>query len=81
MELGYELSIGEFERVSAEAQDLSDEELESVAGGMFVKDRWCLDIYYCYTAFKHDDHEDEPGRKDRACWSDYDCMFINIEND
>ena len=35
-ELGYELSIAEIERANAEAQDLSDEELESVAGGKQV---------------------------------------------
>ena len=73
-ELGYDISLAELERSYAESQDLSDEELETVAGG---RSQVCLFDYYCYTAIWHDEH-DPWGRKEQlACWSDWKCVFFN----
>ena len=64
--LGFELSLTEAEKASAETQELDPEEMEQAAGG------WCFADYDCYTAWNHDS-PDQPGS---ACLKDYDCVSV-----
>ena len=71
-ELGYDLSLNELERLYAESQELSDEELGAVAGGRADS---CMTDYYCYTVVNHDSETDPDGKKESvACFVDYKCM-------
>lgn len=74
-EVGFVLTMEELERAIAQAQELSDEELVAVSGGAGNSDDYvCTLDYYCYIAFKHD----EDGNTNRACFSDYYCVFIYV---
>ena len=46
-EIGYSISLPEIERAQAEAQNLSDSELDAVAGGSIVGDVPCDYSYEC----------------------------------
>ena len=71
-ELGYDLSMGELERLYAESQELSDDELDAIAGG---RANSCMTDYYCYTVVNHDSETDPDGKKESvACFVDYKCM-------
>lgn len=66
-ELGYEVSLEEFERSIAELEN--DDDLEKVSGGKVYE---CDKLYYCYLLVSHDNDR----RKDVACWSDFICRCI-----
>ena len=52
-EVGYTLTIAEVERAIAQNQELSEEELENVSGGLFLLgDDWCWTDYRCIFLFK-----------------------------
>ena len=76
-ELGYQVKLSELERAFADSQELSDEELEYVAGGI---NEWCLIDYLCYGAFMH---ERQPyictgdAQFSEPCWSDFACISVN----
>ena len=69
--VGFDITVADLEKASAEIQELDAEEIEKGAGG------WCWADYDCYTAWHHDT-ENYPGT---ACWSDFDCKtaFHNSE--
>ena len=70
-EVGFTLTEAELERAMAQAQELSDEDLEQVSGGIQEGEWvWCLDIFYCFAAVVHGDGD--PGA---ACWSNYHCIW------
>ena len=86
-ELGYEISVGDIEKIVAEAQELDDEELAAITGGNLINgdvtlldgpldndmnSAWCLAAWHCYTAFLHT----EGGTKDEKCWSSYECVYV-----
>ena len=75
--IGFEITPEEIERSAAEAQELSDGDLEVVTGGTeypedeYGHEFWCSVAWHCYTAFRHTDSESH----DITCWSDYLCVF------
>lgn len=78
-ELGYSVSVADLERATAEAEaeDLDDDELGAVAGGLkpedeYGHDAWCLTAWHCFTATLHTDSK----RKYVSCWSNYECAFV-----
>ena len=75
-EIGFTLSMEELERAFAQDQELSDEELDNVVGGVnngSANDTWCVKDYACYFVYKHDSTN-----KLAACFSDYNCFqFYN----
>ena len=50
-EIGFTLTVAEVERVIAEKQELSDEDLAKVSGGEFHLENWCLLDYNCGTFY------------------------------
>lgn len=72
-EVGFTLTVEDFERALAGSQEVSDEELDMVSGGAASSsDYWCWVDYYCYWVLMHD----EDGNKDRACFDDYCCIEL-----
>ena len=75
-EIGFTLSMAELERCFAQSEELSDEDLDKVAGGVdngSANDTWCVKDYACYFVYKHDSTN-----KLAACFSDYNCFqFYN----
>lgn len=55
--LGYDISPADFERASAEIENLDPEELQQASGGAAD---WCLTNYMC-AVFYHQINEDEKG--------------------
>lgn len=53
-ELGYHIGIAELERLRAEMEELSADELAPVSGGV-ENINWCWHDYACSAAWKHDD--------------------------
>ncbi len=64
--LGFDLSREDLERSYAAKQDMDDDELDAVAGGVCVYD------HSCFTAWKHDE--------DDACLYDYYCITVAHHN-
>ena len=64
--VGFDITVTDLEKASAETQELDAEEMEKGAGG------WCWADYDCYTAL----HHNTPDEKGTACWSDYDCKTV-----
>ena len=64
--VGFDITVADLEKASAETQELDVEEMEKGAGG------WCWADYDCYTAF----HHNTPEEKGTACWKDYDCKTV-----
>ncbi len=84
-ELGYDLPVELLEKKSAETQELSEEELDQVAGGFIgrpsktVDDEYghesdCIGMtWHCYATFMHTETES----KEVDCWSNYKCYFAS----
>ena len=86
--VGMEITPEEVERSFAEAQKFSEEELESVTGGIvdpdfgdddteevvdeYGHDGFCIAAWHCLTALRHTQTEEEGV----CCWSDYSCAWI-----
>ena len=66
-EVGYPLTMAELERAFAQAQELSEEELDKVAGGTEKNDDWCIVTHHCFAFFLHTDD----GSTTANCWKDY----------
>ena len=62
--VGFDITVADLEKASAETQELDAEEIEKGAGG------WCWADYDCYTAW----HHDGPDEKGTDCLYNYDCM-------
>ena len=70
--VGFEITVADLEKASAETQELDPEEIESSAGGS-----WCFASYDCYTAW----HHDGPEEKGTDCLYNYDCIaYWNIHD-
>ena len=67
--VGFEITVADLEKASAETQEIDPEELEKSAGGS-----WCFASYDCYTAW----HHDGPEEKDTVCAFDYSCFLQMI---
>ncbi len=63
-ELGYRITMADFERSAAELEQLDEDALDAVGGG---RDSFCWFVDCCYIVFKHPD-DTKPGD---ACWSVY----------
>ena len=70
--LGFEFSLAEVEKASAEAQELDPEEMGKAAGGWCHGNYWCMSSWDCYTL----DHHDGPEHEGAPCLADYDCITI-----
>lgn len=87
-ELGYHITAGELERLSAENEAVSPDELEQVTGGgrkvptggsgsedSDGHDEFCLATWHCYTAMIHT--KANQGNEQVRCWKDYNCIMVN----
>ena len=66
--VGFDITVADLEKATAETQELDPEEIESSAGG------YCFANYDCYTAFFHD----SPAEEGYACFSDYNCELLVV---
>ncbi len=75
-ELGFNITAADFEKLDAEREEVSADELEQVAGGGSEDDKghdqWCFTAWHCFTATLHTSTE----TKTVACWKDYSCSFV-----
>ena len=65
--VGFDMTVADLEKATAETQELDPEEIGNSAGGS-----WCYVDYDCYTAFRHNG----PNEEGNPCWSDYDCKTV-----
>ena len=75
--LGFEFSLSEVEKASAETQELDPEEMGKATGGVDGDGKqddvgWCISLYACFTIH----HHDTPDREGYPCFADYDCITI-----
>ena len=68
------------EREAAERAQLSEEDLDMVAGGLPQlgtddkdHDSRCFTVYCCFAALMHNSDADD----NCTCWSDYKCILVN----
>ena len=75
---GFEIAPEDVEKGFAEAQPLSQDDLEAVAGGSYFTEyevgEFCIAVWHCYTALIHTETHDE---NDVACWSNNLCLAVN----
>ena len=94
--MGYDVTMGDFERTAASAEKLDPEELKTVAGGWCWKNDKCAQLY-------NTNYEDPKGHNnlcltlwhcyvttlhtdtgeeygDNACWKDYQCMLSYMDH-
>ena len=83
-ELGYNITAADFERLDAEREEISTDELKQVAGGYYYErkhesedehghDVQCLTAWHCVGITCHT----ETDSKHVACWKDYLCYIVN----
>ena len=81
-ELGYQITAAELERLSAENEEISPDEMEQTAGGKTEDsdghDEWCLTAWHCYTVTLHT--KANKGNEKVACWSDYLCALVSVKS-
>lgn len=65
---GIQITPEQVEQSVAKSQEVTDEDLELVAGGK--EDDWCAISYNCYLAFLHESEQN----KTAACYYDYLCI-------
>ena len=80
-ELGFSITMEDLERAKATSEELSDDELDNVAGGHYTDDEYgnsgaCFANYHCHGITRHTDSSSEH----TACWSSYLCLTI-VEHD
>ncbi len=86
-ELGYHVTAAELERLSAEDEAVSPDELALLAGGKHINkntepwhkdsdghDEFCLAAWHCYTAMIHT--KANQGNEHVRCLADYNCVFV-----
>ena len=71
-ELGFHVTAADFERLDAEKEEISVEELENVAGG-----GWCLTAYDCFYMYEQDDYEDLDGHNG-MCVAVWHCFTATV---
>ena len=75
--LGYNITAADFEKLDAEREEVSADDLEQVAGGGSEDDKghdnWCVTLWHCFTVTAHTSTE----TKSVACWKDYGCYIVN----
>ena len=69
-EIGFTLTLEELERAFAQMQELNEEELGNVAGGVSNTDSLCWKDYSCSFVYHHDSTD-----KDDFCAYNYFCIF------
>ena len=89
-ELGYHITAAELERLSAEDEAVSPDELDQVAGGVvYLPSKggdngkedsdghatFCMAAWHCYTAMIHT--KANQGNERVRCWEDYNCIMVN----
>ncbi len=89
-ELGYHITAAELERLSAENEAVSPDELDQVAGGVVYYPSkpskggkedsdghavFCMAAWHCYTAMIHT--KANQGNELVRCWKDYNCILVN----
>jgi len=82
-ELGYQVTAAELERLSAETEELSPDEMEQAAGGKEDDSgedgdghaAACFVAWHCFTAILHTKANE--GNENVSCWSDYRCALLN----
>lgn len=89
-ELGYHITAAELERLSAEDEAVSPDELDQVAGGVvYLPSKggdngkedsdghatFCMAVWHCYTAMIHT--KANQGNELVRCWKDYNCIMVN----
>ena len=84
-ELGFSITIEDLERAKAAAEELCDDELNNVAGGVETflgnnvsvddkgHDNWCFTAWHCFATTL----QTETTTHSEACWKDYVCAFIS----
>ena len=73
-ELGFHVTAADFERLDAEKEEISVEELENVAGG-----GWCLGVYVCAWVY-HEDYQDTDGHNGH-CIAVWHCATAALHTD
>ncbi len=75
--LGFPVSASEYEKQMAAVQELDDDELRKVSGGIEISgddgyghDNWCLGNWHCLMATRHTESNSE----DTTCAKDYQCL-------
>ena len=88
-EMGYDFSIADLEKSTAEAEPLDQAEMESVAGGA----GWRCGQFYLFNGDLEDEHghdtwcvtlwhclsatlHTEANETEASCWSNYKCWFV-----
>ena len=77
-ELGYQVTAAELERLSAENEEISPDEMKQAAGGKEDSDghdEFCVTLWHCFTITCHT--KANKSNEDVACWSDYNCVVLN----
>jgi len=78
-ELGYQVTAAELERLSAENEEISPDEMEQAAGGGGEDgdghDNWCLTAWHCHAITLHT--TPKKGNEDVACFDNYLCRMIS----
>ena len=79
-ELGFSITMEDLERAKAASEELSDDELDNVAGGTSFStkdnlghDDQCYTLWHCWTITCHT----ETTTHNEDCWSNFMCCFIN----
>ena len=68
-EVGFTLTMEELERAMAQSQELDDDELERVSGGVGIFDRdWCWVEYLCNAFYNN---RNKNGSRTRVCLKGY----------
>ena len=68
--LGYDFTAADYEKASAETQELDADEMAATSGG---ERETCVFDYACYLALKHNT---DRRVKDEACARDYQCVYV-----
>lgn len=68
--LGYDFTAADYEKASAETQELDADEMAATSGG---ERETCVFDYACYLALKHNTDRQN---QNEACARDYTCQFI-----
>ena len=72
--LGYDITIADVEKIMAGNEELDQEELEAVSGGLSTRpEDECVADWACYAVLKHDLDDDN---SEEACFRQYKCMFV-----
>ena len=77
-EFGYNITAADFEKLDAEQEEVSADELEQVAGGFDHDTEWCFKDYYCDYAWNR--KQDDKGHDD-SCVTAWHCLTVTLHSD